>query len=437
MSTERARPKGLINDTDFRRFISGRAISEIGTRITREGLPLVAILSAGATAPDLGFLAAVTALPAMFLGPYAGVLADRRRRRPILVTADVLRATLLLTIPAAALLNRLTFAQMLIVGALVSALTIFFRVADQAWFPSFVTRTRLTEGNAYVGAAGGVGEFVGPTAMGALVQGLGGPTAILFDALSYLVSAWSLLVIRRREPPPEDSVGVRPSVAKDAWWGIRTALLHPVLRPLLLVLAAQALFGGFFEALYEIYALKTLHLTPLDIGFLVTSGGFGALLASAVVGSAAKRIGTGKLLVGTALMSGLSGFLIPMAGGTALVAFVYLLGAQVLGDFVGTMFEVTELTLRQTQAPDTWLGRVNGSVGFAQGLLGVLGAIGAGFLALLIGPRDAFFLSATGDVAAAALLLGTVIPAIQRPEAVQGFLWRGSDDRSEAHENGC
>ena len=373
----------------------------------------MAILSAGATAPDLGILAALTALPGMFLGPYAGVLADRRGRRPILIAADVLRALCLFTIPWAALTGRLAFPQMLIVATLVSALTVVFRVADQAWLPSFVGRGRLLEGNTFIGAASGIGEFAGPSAMGALIQGLGGPVAILFDGLSYLASAVSLLGVRRREVPREEVPIRRPSATRDALRGVGKVLAHPVLRPLLLVLATQALTNGVFEALYEIYALKSLHLTPFAIGLLVTSGGVGALLAGATLRGLSRRVGVGPLLVATMVLSGATSFLVPLAPGVAVVAFLYLFGAQLFGDYFGTLFEVSERTLRQAQTPDSWLGRVNGSVNLATGLLGAAGALGAGFLAEAIGPRDAFFLAAAADVAVVGFLLGTPIPRLR------------------------
>ena len=209
----------LWRDRDIRTFLAGRAASEIGSRITREGLPIVAILVAGASPRQLGLLAALSSVAALLTGLWAGVFVDRRRRRPVMIACDLVRTGLLLTIPLAAAFHRLDFPQIAAVTALVGVATLLFQVADQAWLPQFVSRSRLEEGNALVHAASAVGETGGPTLMGVLFQLVGGPLAIAVDALSYVVSAVSLSRIRRAEPGPQQ--GARGSLSGEAVAGIR------------------------------------------------------------------------------------------------------------------------------------------------------------------------------------------------------------------------
>src|SRR6266446_3111900 len=109
---------GLWANADFRKLWLGRTISEIGSRITRTGLPLTAVLVLAATPLQMGVLAAMGAVPVLLVGLFAGVWVDRRRRRPILIAADVGRAALLLTIPLAAWQGWLHMGQLLIVAAL-------------------------------------------------------------------------------------------------------------------------------------------------------------------------------------------------------------------------------------------------------------------------------------------------------------------------------
>lgn len=87
------------------KLAAGRLVSEVGSRITREGQPVAAILAASASTAELGLLAGLSMLPALVLGAGAGLFADRRHRRPLTIAADVLRAALLATVPAAALLG--------------------------------------------------------------------------------------------------------------------------------------------------------------------------------------------------------------------------------------------------------------------------------------------------------------------------------------------
>lgn len=398
--------------------MAGRVVSELGSRITREGLPIVAILAVGATAPEVGLLAALASLAAIAVAPWAGVVVDRARRRPVMIASDLFRALALLTVPAAALAHRLTYWQIATVTALVGGATVLFDVADQAWLPQFVSRRSLGEGNALVAGASAVGETGGPALMGGLIQWVGGPMAILFDAVSYLVSAASLLLIRQPESPPEP--GARDATAaQHALAGFRAVLSHPVLRPLALTMATQSLFGGFFGALYEIFALRTLHLTPLAVGLLVSAGGAGALAGSAVASATARRLGIGGALWVGSLASGALAFLVPLAPSPAPAAFGALFLAQLLGDMTGTIFDVNEAVVRQAITPDGWLGRVTGSGRWLAAVLGAVGALVAGVLAGTFGMRTALFVAATGQSLAPAWLVFSRCRLVREPILAQ------------------
>ncbi len=402
----------LLHDRDVRTFLAGRTVSEIGSRITREGLPIVAILTVGASAPQLGLLAALSSVAAMVAALGAGVLADRMRRRPLMVGCDLARAALLSTIPLAAAFHRLTFLQIAVVTGLAGAVTVLFDVADQAWLPQFVSRARLGQGNALVSGASATGETCGPALMGALFQWVGGPMAILFDAASYLASAASLLAIRRREPPPAPAAPGSRRAGREAAAGLRAVFRHPILRPLALTVATQSLFGGFHGALYELYALRTLRLDPLALGILITAGGAGALVGSAAAQRVALRVGAGRALLWAGLAAGALSWLVPFAHGPRILAFGALLGAQLAGDAASAVFRVNEATLRQAVTPDAWLGRVTGSGRWLGGTASALGALAAGGLGALLGLRGALCIYSAGLVLAPLWLSGSRVRAL-------------------------
>ena len=72
----------LWRDRDFVRLWLAQSVSAFGSRITREGLPIAAILTLGATAPQVGLLAALSYGPALVVGLAAGGFVDRSKRRP-------------------------------------------------------------------------------------------------------------------------------------------------------------------------------------------------------------------------------------------------------------------------------------------------------------------------------------------------------------------
>lgn len=413
-SSDSPRPPGhLSRDPDVIKFLAGRVAGEIGSRITREGLPIVAILATGASAQQLGVLGALSMLPALLMGQVLGHVADRRKRRPVMVASELLRAAVLATIPLAAVLDVLSFAQIAAVTVLVAVLQIAYRVADRGYLPFLVGRDRLETGNQLVGGAEAVGEATGPAVMGVLIQTVGGPAAILFDAVARVLSALGLLAVRREEPtvapPPAD----QPREGIGA--GLRTLRRHPLLRWLGYNRVTESFFSGCFTALYELYALTTLHLTPLDLGFLITAGGVGSLVASAWVARWTRRAGIGGALVQTFVLGSVTHFLVPLAYGPVVVAFLFLLGAQFIGDLFLTMFEIEAAVLEQTVTPDHWLSRVEGALQMLSGGAGVFGAVASGVIAGVIGIRETFWIFTSGGMLASVWLLHPSIRKLSHP----------------------
>ena len=97
------RRQPLWADRDFLKLWIAQAISELGSRISREGIPLTALLVLHAGAARMGLLNALGGIAVLVFGLAAGVWIDRLRRRPVLIAADLGRAALLASIPAAAL----------------------------------------------------------------------------------------------------------------------------------------------------------------------------------------------------------------------------------------------------------------------------------------------------------------------------------------------
>lgn len=402
-----------MRERDIRWFLSGRIVSEIGSRISREGLPITAILMLGTGPVGLSLMAAATQLPGLLLSAQAGALTDRMRRRPLLVAMDFARFLLLLSVPILAFVHHLALWQLVGVSLLVAGIGFAYQIADQAYLPALVGRDRLEAGNRLVYGAASVGETAGPTVMGALVQALGAPLAILFDAVSYLVSALTILAIRRPEPALRASAEGEP--LPRATQGLRSVLHHPLLRPLATVAAVSSLFGGSFAVLYELYALRTLHLGPLALGILVTLGGVGSLISTGISRQVVRRLGVGRSLSFSLLASGVVGLLIPVAGGGAILAFTALGLAQLFGDLSGTIYEIHETVLRQSVTPDHWLGRVNGGMQFFAGLFGLLGTLGFGLIAQAWGTRTAFWIAALGDLLLAVWFMRTQVAALSVP----------------------
>lgn len=408
----------LWHHPDFMKLWTGQTISEVGSRITREGLPLAAVLTLGATPTQMGWLAAVGSLPVLLIGLFAGAWVDRLHRRPILVLADLGRALLLLTIPLAAILGTLNIVQLYIVIALAGILSVFFDVAYGAYLPSLVGRDYIVEGNQKLALSGSTAEVLGPSLAGFLVQLITAPMAILLDALSFLISALSVGSIRKEEHLSL-SPHARQHIGREIKEGLGVALGHPVLRALVGMEGTSAFFGNFFGTLYGLYAIRELGLGAAALGATITFGGLGDLAGAFLASRLPRRWRLGNILIGSLVFKSGASMLIPLAGGSPWTAMIMLMIAQLFGDGARTIYDIHAVSLRQTITPDHVLGRVNASLQFAIAGLGPMGALLGGILAETIGIRLTLTIAVLGGLFASAwLVLSPVRKMVELPPPI-------------------
>ena len=382
----------LFRDSNFRRLWIGQTISEIGSRISREGLPLTAVIVLGGAASDMGLLQAAAGFAALLTAPMAGWMADRFHRRPVMIAADIGRAALLGLIPLAAVQGWLSLPLLYFVAASAGMLTVCFDVAYQTIVPALVSRGHLLEANSKLALTASAAEMVGPAITGFLVQALTAPRAILIDSLSFLASAFFLSRLRVEEAaaPPSDEHPVR-----EALDGVRYVINHSLLRPLLLRDAMASFFFGFFSTLYVLFAVKELGIGPALLGVIIAVGGASNFLGAILAEQAGRRFPVGRILITASAASGAVMLLIPLAYGPVWGAAV-LAAAQLLGDISYPIYSIHELTFRQQVAPPDRLGRVNAAMQMAFKGIWPLGALVGGYLATAFGIRPTLVLAGLG-----------------------------------------
>jgi MFS family permease len=407
--------KGLWNHPDFVKLWMGQTASDLGNGITGIALPLTAALALNATPAQMGILSALEGIAALLVGLFAGVWADRLRRRPILIVTDLGRAALLLSVPLAAFFGLLRIEQLYLVAALTGVLTVFFHIADQSFLPSLVRQEDLIEGNSKLGASASIAEIGGPALAGPLVQIVTAPGALLFDVCSFLVSACCLWRIRTVEPAPKPS-------DQEVFWhalteGLRAIVTHPLLRVLAGSAFLFAFFGNFFAALYPLYVVRTIGAPPATLGYLVAAGGVGALAGSFLEQRVVRHFGLGKTLAGGLLISEVIGLVVVLlARGPVAFAVTLLFFSQLVGDVAISLYLMSEVSLRQSVIPARMLGRVNASIQVLTRGLGASGALVGGALGQQIGIRPTLLIACTGMLLAALWLFCSPIRRVQSPE---------------------
>ncbi|HET8569489.1 MAG TPA: MFS transporter [Candidatus Limnocylindria bacterium] len=376
----------LSRDRDFLVFWAGRAVSDLGDQITLVALPLTAIATLQATPAQVGILTALSLLPGLVLSLHAGVWIDRVRRRPVLIGCAIASAVLLSWIPVAYLLGVLAIEQLYIVAFATGTLTVLSLVARQSYLPSVVGRDRLVEANGRLLSTQSMAEVAGPGISGILVQILTAPLPIVLDALSFVVSAATLGIIRRPEPPAR---ATRRPVLAEIREGFAALFGHPVLRALVLSAALLLVAAGAQNAVFILFMARELSLEPAAIGVILAARSIGAVVGSISAGPVAQRFGLGPSILAAVLFAGITFVGRGLAGGPTAFAVLTLVGVQIWGGITYAIYSVNGPSLRQALTPDHLLGRVNATYRFAAWGVAPIGALAGGLIAQAFDARTA------------------------------------------------
>ena len=384
---------GLWRDPEFLKLWSAQGISQLGTQVTLLALPLAAILVLDASATEVALLGAVEVLPFLLFTLPAGVWVDRLPRRPILVVADVGRAVALASIPLAYAVDALTLPHLYVVAFATGVLAVFFDVSYLAYLPSLVQRDQLGAANSNLEATRSAAQVAGPGVAGVLVEAITAPAAILVDGISYLFSA---LFVWRIERPDrrEQRVSPRGQLLAQLKEGLSFVLRHPYLRALTLSTGGWNLFAHIGFGIFLVYFVRTLGLSPAVVGLLIAVGSCGSIVGALAAARIAERFGLGRAMVWPAIVSSVAFFLVPLAPRESPELFV--LAGLLLGSFLGMVFNVTQLTFRQSITPEHLQGRMNAVVRFMYWGPQPAGLALGGVLAAVIGLRPTLFVSAAG-----------------------------------------
>ncbi|MFB8243404.1 MFS transporter, partial [Kitasatospora purpeofusca] len=382
----------LRHDPGFRLLLLAAAASRLGSSVGTLALPLVAVLALHASPGQVGLLAAAGSLAFVLIGLPAGAWVDRLRRRPVMIAADLLRAALLGSVPAAWALDLLTIHQLYAVALLTGAATVFFDIAAQSHLPDLVGRDRIGEANSRLTTLDAVARIGGRSAGGFLVALLSAPVAVLLDAASHLVSAACLLRIRRAEPAAAAAGPGR--LGAEIREGLRFVLGHSSLRAVALSGACGNLSVQLCQTVLPVLFVRELGLSSGAIGLFFATGGVGALLGSLAARPIARRIGAGRTLCAAGLAVAPFGTLVALVDrGPALWLAA---GGWLITTFKVGVDNVIKVSYRQSVTPERLLGRMNATMRLL--LTGALaaGAALAGLLGELLSTRAALSVGALG-----------------------------------------
>jgi MFS family permease len=389
---------------DFARLVAAATISNFGSMLTAIALPLFAIQWLDATPAQIAALNAAGILPGIALGLFAAHEIDRRRRRPVLIAADLARAALFVALPVAAFAGVLTMAHVVAFAFARGLFDFAFGVAESAYLPSLVPAAELVRANSRLQAGDSSAEIAGFAAGGVLVQWLSAPLALFVDAATYLASAALLFGIRTAEPAPA-AAPARGARGAALFAGFREIARSPSLCAIAGANVLAMVGAQTANAVYMLFVYRELGFAPGLLGVLFALGAVSSLAAAFAAERLPKRWAEGRVMAGGLALYALGPVLLALAPGPTLLGVAAIAAQQLVGDGGYVLFEIHQRSLRQTLTARELLGRVGGAIRFANNGALLAGAALGGWLGGAWGLRATLYAAAACTALAAGAAL--------------------------------
>lgn len=380
-------------------------------QLAMAAIPLMAALTLGATAESMGALSAVQTLPFLLFSLIAGIWADRMPRHLLMAGSEAGRALLLALVPLLAVAGWLDLVSLALLGFALSACTVMFNVAAQAYLPVIVARDGLAVANAKVEFTRAAAVFLGPGLAGAIAGWASPAWALAVSAITSATAAVLLLTpgMRRDLPVAAEKPPIRRALAE----GLMIVWRHPLLR----AIAACAMAWNFswfvLMAVFVLFAVNTLGLTPAQVGIALGAQGLGMLLAALAAPAIHARLRLGIMIILGPATSLFAAFAIGGATMTAeSTAFTLLVSGFFLFGFGPMLWTIGQTSLRQAIVPRRLIGRVSAIQQVATLGMRPLGALVGGAVGERFGLEAAIWLAVVGYGLQLAVILLSQMPTL-------------------------
>jgi len=391
------------------RLWTSETIGALGRQITGLAMPTVAILLLSAGPFEMGVLNGLQLLAFPVLGLFVGVWADRWRRRPIMVAANVGRMLAVGSIPLAFLFGVLRMYQLYIVAAVTGAFTVFFDIAYQSYLPTLIDRSDLIEGNSKLEASQSAAQVAGQPFAGFLIQLAGAAQSIVIDAAAFLTSAILIFSIRKHESRI-DSKKERHFL-NELKEGAAVVFRNPILRNIAACTATMNLGSSIFFVVFLLFAYDTLRLSPGIVGLVLGIGSAGYVLGAICSARVGKILGLGPTLAVSAILSGIGLVAIPLAqrGPPApiltILWFVSSVGIPI--------YNINQVSLRQAITSDDLQGRMNATMRTLVWGTVPVGSFAGGILGSVFGVLSTLYIGAVVSILGAVFVLSGPVRSLR------------------------
>jgi predicted MFS family arabinose efflux permease len=373
----------------FRWLLASSWLSNTGDGISIAAGPLL-VASLTGNAFLIACAALLQWLPPLVFGLWAGAMSDRVNRKLIVITADGLRAVVLLVLSLTIVTGTASIALVLVTLFALGTAEIFADNTTSTLLPMLVHRDDLAIANARLGIGFiTVNQLAGPP-IGAALFAAG--RASPFVAQAVLVGLGVVLVSRIAIPARVREDSGRAAVRHDIAEGVRWVRHHPAVRTLVLTIFTFNITFGAAWSVLVLYATRRLGLGSVGFGLITTVSAVGGLLGILLYGWIVRRISLGNIMRVGLIIETLThlGLALTTSPWVAMPIF-FVFGAHAF------IWGTTSVTVRQRAVPTALQGRVGSvnTVGVFGGL--VIGSGIGGLLAEHVGLTAPFWFAFAGS----------------------------------------
>jgi len=383
--------RALLKERDYLAFWCSRWTGSFAAQIqsVAMGWQMYALARQTRSVEESAFLVGMIGLaafaPVFLLTLPAGEMADRHDRKTVLLVCYAGEILTVLTLAIASWQGVASVAMLLVVGAAFGAARAFFAPANTAMGPMLVPRALLPRSIAWNSLAWQTASVAGP-AVGGILVAISPTHAYLTTFALYVVSAASVLVIRK---------STRPQVQPGSRWELMKEGLRYVWRQRVVFGAISldlfAVLLGGATALLPVFARDVLHVGPQGFGILRAGPAIGATTVGLLLAANPIRRKAGLFMFGGVAVFGLATILFALSQSLwlSVAALAVLGGADMLSVYV-------RQTLIQLVTPDPMRGRVAAVSSVFIGASNELGEFESGVVARFLGPVGAALFGGVG-----------------------------------------
>jgi MFS family permease len=344
-------PVGLraFRHRDYRLFWSGQLVSLVGTWMQSVGQAWVVLELTGSPL-KLGLISALQFGPMLFLSLHAGALADRVRKRRLLLFTQGALMLQALALAALDWTGHIQFWHVAVLATVYGVANTLDLPARQSFVVELVGTGDLMNAIALNATVFNGARVVGPAAAGLLIARYGVAPAFLINGLSFLGVLVALAAIRTEGAPRSREAA---TVGQEILQGLRYAAGTPLVGLILALLFVISLFVLNFNVLVPLVAREVLHEGARGFGLLMASLGLGAVGGAVALASMNRARPPLPLIVSAALVTSAG-----VLGLSAVRHFWMAAAVLVVAGFTQIVFMASCNTTIQVSAPDHLRGRV-------------------------------------------------------------------------------